>query len=143
MFCFVENDVKLSAGLIFRVGEDTKFSMYSGLGANISSSFGNELLVFENHTVETGVVNDFTSIDNIGSQNSYTGKSIAYGRLYLPIGVSVKLLRHLEANAELKVGQGVEQVIGGSANTFRTGEFSFGVRYNFKKNKAKSILDFI
>ena len=143
MYCFVENDIKLNSDLLFRLGGDSKFSMYSGIGANVSSSFNNQLIVFENYGVNPGVMNEYTPSNMQGDRTMYTGKNVVYGRLYIPIGVTMQVLRHLEVSTELKVGRGIEQVVGGNANTFRTGEFSFGLRYNIQKNKAPSILDFI
>ena len=141
MYCFVENDVKVNSDLLFRLGDHRKFTIYSGIGVNASSSFDNQLIEFNNYNVEEGVINDFSSNSGVLDQNTYKGKNVVYGRAYIPVGASVKLFRHLEASGEVKIGRGIEQVVGGNASTFRTGEFNIGLRYNIQRNKALSIFD--
>ena len=145
MYCFVENDIKVGSDMLVRFGDKSKFSFYTGLGVNASGSFNNKLLEFSNYYVNTGVMNEFNPnvMNTPTDQNTYEGKNVLYARAYIPIGVSVKLLRHLEGTMELKLGKGMEQVVGGNATSFNTGEFGFGLRYNIQKNKAWSIFDFI
>ena len=143
MYCFVENDIKFNTDLLFRIGDQSKFSLYSGIGVNASGSFGNELLVFSNYFVNQGVMNEFTPQSSSGEQNTFTGKNVIYARAYIPIGFSMKLFRHFETSAELKLGRGMEQVVGGSASTFKTGDFSFGLRYNIQRNTAPSIFSLL
>ena len=80
------------------------------------------------------------NIDN-SVDNVYKGKSVFYQRLYIPIGVDLKIFRHLQGTIEYKIGGGVEEVVGGSVSTFRTGEFNFGMRFNIAKNNVPSTLD--
>lgn len=141
MYCFVENDVKLSSDILFRFGDESLLTFYTGGGVNVSSSFNNNLQVFQDYSVETGVINDFSEAGANNSQQTYDGKSIAYARAYIPIGLSLKWFRHLESNMEYKFGGGFEQVIGGNATGFKTGEFTIGLRYNIQKNSTPNIFD--
>lgn len=142
MYCFVENEAKFNGEIVWRVGDTKKVTFYGGLGANVSGSFGNELFVFDdylNNRTLTG--NNFEQANFNSVQNSYEGKSVFYQRLYIPIGVDLKMFRHLQGTIEYKVGGGLEEVAGGSVSTFRTGEFNFGMRYNIAKNNTPSIID--
>ncbi|MDB9882230.1 hypothetical protein OAD66_03755 [Bacteroidia bacterium] len=141
MYCFVENDLKVGSDILFRIGDESRFTFYTGAGINASTSFDNSLLVFDNYNVETGVINDFSEAGPNTAQNTYKGKSVVYTRAYIPFGVSLKWFRHLETNMELKAGGGFEQVLGGSASGFKAGEFTVGLRYNIQKHKTPSIFD--
>ena len=109
-----------------------------------SGSFDNDLFVFENFYNSRNITgsNNFESLNTANSvDNVYKGKSVFYQRLYIPIGVDLKIFRHLQGTIEYKIGGGLEEVVGGSVSTFRTGEFNFGMRFNIAKNNVPSILD--
>lgn len=143
MYCFVENDVRINSDLLFTLGDHKKFSIYSGVGINASNSFDNELLIFENYDVETGAMNEFIPTTFNSKMQTLEGKSVVYARAYIPMGVKMKVFRHLESSFEVKIGKGFEQVIGGNATSFKTREVSFGLKYNFARNKALSIFDLL
>ncbi|MGB0850918.1 MAG: hypothetical protein ACPGTP_06710, partial [Bacteroidia bacterium] len=144
MYCFVENETKFNAEIVWRVNDTKKVTFYSGLGANVSGSFANELYVFRDYLNNRTISgNNFEAASDNSIENTFSGKSVMYQRLYIPIGVDLKMFRHLQGTIEYKIGGGVEEVIGGSASTFRTGEFNFGMRLNIAKNNTPSILDYL
>jgi hypothetical protein len=87
--------------------------------------------------------NNFEAASDNSIENTFSGKSVMYQRLYVPIGIDLKMFRHLQGTIEYKIGGGLEEVIGGSVSTFRTGEFSFGLRLNIAENNTPSILDYL
>ncbi len=141
MYCFVENETKLNAEIVWRDFDQQKITVYGGFGANLSASFNNDLYVFDNFTnSRTFTGNNFETMDMWNSQdNVFEGNAVFYQRIYFPIGIDIKILRHLQATAEYKFGRGMEQVIGGNLNTFTSGEFNFGLRYNIANNNTPSI----
>ena len=145
MYCFVENETKLNAEVVWRLGDQKKVTFYGGIGANLSASFNNDLFVFDNYfNSRTAVSNNFEPRSGFNSnENVFDGKSVFYQRMYVPIGLDLKMFRHLQGTIEYKIGGGMEQVVGGSVNTFRTGEFNFGMRFNLEKNNTPSILDYL
>jgi hypothetical protein len=145
MYCFVENETKLNAEIVWRVGDQKKVTFYGGIGTNLSASFDNDLFVFDNYfNNRTPVSNSFEAQNGFNStENVFKGKSVFYQRLYIPIGVDLKMFKHLQGTIEYKLGGGLEEVMGGSVSTFRTGEFNFGMRFNIEKNNTPSILDYL
>ena len=144
MYCFVENELKLNTEVVWRYKDQSKITFYGGFGVNASGSFDNDLFVFENFYNSRNITgsNNFESLNTANSvDNVYKGKSVFYQRLYIPIGVDLKIFRHLQGTIEYKIGGGLEEVVGGSVSTFRTGEFNFGMRFNIAKNNVPSILD--
>jgi hypothetical protein len=142
MYCFVENETRLNTEIVWRVGDQSKVTFYGGLGTNLSGSFSNELYVFDNYYNNRTVTgNNFEAASANSVDQTYEGKSVYYQRLYVPIGVDLKMFGHLQGTIEYKMGGGMEQVIGGKVNTFRTGEFNFGMRFNLEKNNTPNILD--
>lgn len=142
MYCFVENETRLSSEIVWRVLDESKITFYAGLGANLSASLANELYVFSDFMNNRSVTgNNFQPMDFNSVQDTYDGKSVFYQRLYVPVGIDIKMFRHLQGTVEYKIGGGMEKVIGGQTNTFRTGEFNFGLRVNIEMNNTPSILD--
>lgn len=122
--------------------DESKVTFYAGLGANLSASLANELYVFSDFMNNRSVTgNNFQPMDFNSVQDTYDGKSVFYQRLYVPVGIDIKMFRHLQGTVEYKIGGGMEKVIGGQTNTFRTGEFNFGLRVNIERNNTPSILD--
>lgn len=143
MYCFVENETRFSGEIVWRVYDQSRVTFYGGVGTNLSASFGNELYVFSNYINDRSTTsNNFQPIPDLNTaENTFDGKSVVYQRLYIPLGLDFKMLRHLQGTVEYKVGAGVEQVVGGDVSTFRTGEFNFGMRFNIERNNTPSILD--
>ena len=142
MYCFVENETRFSGEVVWRMLDQSRVTLYGGVGANLSASFGNELFVFENYFNNRAVAsNDFQPVDFNSVQNTFDGKSVFYQRLYFPFGLDFKMLRHLQGTVEYKFGGGLEQVVGGEVSSFRTGEIQFGMRFNLARNNTPSILD--
>ena len=132
MYCFIENEAKLSSDLLFELKTSRTISIYSGVGINTSASFNNKLLIMEDYDVNLGVVNEFTPNGGV-NENKLTlaGKDVIYTRAYLPMGVNLKLYKNLASTFEVKLGYGLEKVVGGNLSGFRTREVSFGLKYNF------------
>jgi hypothetical protein len=135
MYCFVENEVRTSAEILWAFGED-RYRFYTGLGSNISGSFGNDLFIFTNFSnARDWSGNNFMEADISADQVVTDGKSVVYSRFYVPMSASMLLLNRFEVSATYAFGVGVEKVIQGDANTFRTGQFTIGLQYNFHQNK--------
>ncbi|PCJ67412.1 MAG: hypothetical protein COA58_03575 [Bacteroidetes bacterium] len=145
MYCFVENETRVNAEVVWRVGDQKKVTFYGGLGTNISASFDNDLFVFDDYyNNRTFAGNNFEAGNGFNSTESvFKGKSVFYQRLYIPIGLDLKMFKHLQGTIEYKLGGGLEEVVGGAVSTFRTGEFNFGMRLNIAQNNTTSILDYL
>jgi len=132
MYCFIENEAKLSSDLLFEIKANRILSLYSGFGLNASGSFGNQLLIFEDHNVNPGVVNEFTPNGGVNeNKQTISGKNVIYTRAYIPMGFNLKLYKNLESTFEVKLGRGIEKVIDGKLSGFKTREVSLGLKYNF------------
>lgn len=142
MYCMIENEFRGSAELVWR-RTFRRVSSYVGVGANASASVGNELYLFTNYLYggRPGT-SEFTRADILGTQEEFAGNSALFVRGYVPLGVSLHVLNHLEFTAEKRIGVGVETLLNGAdRNSMVTGSLMFGVRYNIVPHKTTSLIN--
>lgn len=135
MYCFVENELNVSAELIWRTSGN-RFTAYGGLGSNMSASISNTLFLFEYYQYSGMPGNStFTPFDEESGMKEWKGKNVMYARAYVPLGASIKLFSHAELTVEQRLGFGAAGVLDGSqANVLFNASTNFGIRYNFAGN---------
>ena len=138
MYCFLENEVGGSAELIWRKSS-TRFSAYAGLGASAMVGLNNKLYFFQNYFYSGRPgYSEFSNSPN-GIDNEFKGYSTIYSRAYAPLGVSVKVFRHLELTFEQRLGMGVDAVTNwNDINLLFNSATTFGLRYNLERYKGRN-----
>jgi hypothetical protein len=140
MYCFVENEVNVSAELLWRKSA-YRFSAYAGVGANAAASLSNTLYLFRYVEYSGRPGNStFTETTSDGIEE-WRGKNVVYARAYAPLGLSIKLFKHMELTFEQRLGIGAASVTDGSqANILFNATTNFGLRYNFAVDQSPRFL---
>lgn len=117
-YCLVENEFVVSASYRFKKHIGRSIEIYAGPGANIGTTFDNEMLAWGDE------VDFFTSR---ASASTYT-------RLYGEAGLALRVFKGITFTAETQLGVGMQIVHGGKNNfVSNTNAFSLGLQYQFGK----------
>ncbi len=115
-YCLVENEFMVSATYLFKKHIGRHISVYAGPGANIGTTFDNQMLAWGS---------DIEFFDSKASASIYT-------RLYGEAGLSLRVLKGITFTAETQLGVGMQIVHGGKNNIVSsTNAISLGLQYQF------------
>lgn len=124
VFCLVDNEIAGDATVIWRK-QGKRFSIYSGVGAVLGTTFNSELLRIRNAAMYTNEdIPELADVEEIESiTESFASKNSGFARVQVPVGVQVHA-GPLAIGLELRLGAGAHTVYGGksyfisSANSF-------------------------
>lgn len=122
IFCLIENEVILETSYLFHWPVSKKFSLYGGMGINLGSTFGNELLVFGSEVQLLGE-----------DMHQYEAANSSYFRVLVQSGMQYQVLKRLGMYLEFQGGGGMQIVHGGENNQLDNCATFFGINYNFVK----------
>lgn len=108
-FCDMQNEVSVFSN--YKVGYSFMniLKFYTGVGANLGSSVGDQFWVFKNvnTTADDGEIL-YTSTEEV-----YNTKNSMFMRAYVPVGAELVVFDKFHIGAETRLGYGRQQVLGG------------------------------
>ncbi|MGB0932179.1 MAG: hypothetical protein ACPGVB_15455, partial [Chitinophagales bacterium] len=115
-YCLVENEFMVSASYRFKKHIGRSIDIYAGLGANIGTTFDNQMLAWGD---------EFDYFTSRASASTYT-------RLYGEAGLALRVFKGITFTAETQLGVGMQIVHGGKNNLVsNTNAISLGLQYQF------------
>ncbi|MEM6843156.1 MAG: hypothetical protein AAF632_13085 [Bacteroidota bacterium] len=102
-YCYMENELQLSASYLFHARPEKRFQLYGGPGTNVSTGFNTLLFVLS--TSEQNL-----EMSEIRAKNSLYTKFFGHG------GMSYRFGRYVALTLETQVGAGWQWLSGGETN---------------------------
>jgi len=102
-YCYMENELQLSASYLFHARPEKRFQLYGGPGASLSTGFNTLLFIIS------------TSEQNL-EMNEVSAKNSLYTNFFGHGGISYRFGRHIALNVEAQVGAGWQWLSGGETN---------------------------
>lgn len=108
-FCDMQNEVSVFSN--YKVGYSFMniLKFYTGVGANLGSSVGDQFWVFKN----TNTTDANGEVQYSNTEEAYNTKNSMFMRAYVPMGAELVAFNKFHIGAEARFGYGRQQVLGG------------------------------
>jgi hypothetical protein len=135
VYCNLQSEITWEAAYLFMGtwGKNERWHWYWGGGMSVGTTFNNKMLIIAGGYLEPGEHPSSQPSDEMNKE-SYDAKSVLYGRVYVPYGISYATGAQKKwlFGFDFKTGVGAQKIEGESANYIKkTGAFIIGVKYRF------------
>ena len=131
VYCNVQSEFSIEGAYLFKGQWGRKFHYYYGVGANIGTTFHNEMMLIAGRYFGPDD-HPSTQESDVNNIDFYAAKQVSYSRLYIPYGISYSLGTDLKVGFDFRTGIGVQKIEGEEANFIqKTGAFVIGAKYQF------------